>query len=220
MNFQQLSVIMERLNELTWVIAMGRGWVIALATLAGVTVPLLAARLGGRPRPALSACVYGGSSMLAFSASAAAVSILLHVSDLRWLAPGQRVTPHVSAPGGLVGSMVGGFLKPLIAVANTAAAIPAEWKVVQLSFHTALVCAAIAMLSYVVVLLSRRPARRAAENVRVQVQVRAQVRPLEERLRRAELLLAERGEVTGRDTNGRLPATDLATPIRAAQHTT
>ena len=170
---QQLGAVMGRLNELTWAIAMGRGWVITLAVWAGIMWQWARA-LRRSIWPALSACIHSGAVMLQGSAAVVTVCTLLHFADLRWLAPG-------TAPGGLLGDLAGPF---------TAA---------KVSIHTALVFAAFAMAGYLVARLSRGPARRAAERALVRVQVAEQVRPLEARLRVVEgLLLAasrERGDL-------------------------
>ena len=67
MNFQQARWIAEQLNELTWTIAQYRVWVIVLITLAGVVMPLLKARRGGKPLPTPSMCIHSGGATLAFT---------------------------------------------------------------------------------------------------------------------------------------------------------
>ena len=81
---------------------------------------------------------------------------LLHFSDLRWLAPGQRATAHLSAPGGLFG-----FAKPIVSVINSIAGIPVEYRATQVAVHTGIACAFLALAALVLVAITWRRARRA-----------------------------------------------------------
>ena len=54
--------------------------------------------------------------------------------------PGQRATAHLSAPGGLFS-----FAKPIVAVVNSVAGVPAEFRATQVSVHAALTCALLAL---------------------------------------------------------------------------
>ena len=108
------------------------------------------------PRPVPSLVIRSGAMALAFSAAAVTICSLLHFSDLRWLAPGQRSTVHVSAPGGLLS-----FAKPLVSVVNSVAGIPAEFRATQVSVHIAVVCALLALAGLFLVAITWRRARRA-----------------------------------------------------------
>ena len=101
---------LAHLDGWTWLVAEYRAWLITLATVIGLAVPVLAAAGKRLPRPAPSLVIRGGAMALAFSAATVTICCLLHFSDLRWLAPGQRATAHLSAPGGLFG-----FGKPIVA---------------------------------------------------------------------------------------------------------
>jgi hypothetical protein len=94
-----------------------------LATVTGLAVPLLVAARKHLPRPAPSLVIRSGALALAFSAAMVTICSLLHVSDLRWLVPGQRAAAHLSAPRGLFG--VG---KPVVSVINSIAGIPVEYR--------------------------------------------------------------------------------------------
>jgi len=93
---------------------------------------------------------------LGFSAATVTACSLLHFSDLRWLAPGQRATAHLSAPGGLFS-----FAKPVVAVVNSVASVPAEFRAIQVSIHVAITCALLALAALLVAALTGRRARRA-----------------------------------------------------------
>ena len=152
-----------RLNEWTWVIAQGRGWVTAAAVWAGVLWQGFRALHRGT-RPAPSACIHNGAVMLTGSATVVAVCTLLHFTDLRWVPQAQR----------------GGFLGGLTA---------AGWHAAQIPVHTALVFAAFAVAGYLVARLSHGPAHRAAEKARTRAVVQAQVQPLTARLQVVERAL-------------------------------
>ena len=156
MSFGQVRWALVQLNDLTWLVAQYRGWVIALATVIGGAVPLLSAARKSLPRPAPSLVIRSGAMALMLSAAAVAICSLLHFSDLRWLAPGQRGSVHLSAPGGFLG-----FAKPAVSVLNTVAGLPAEWQAAQVSVHTAIICALIAVAAFALAVLTRRRARRA-----------------------------------------------------------
>jgi hypothetical protein len=104
---------------------------------------------------------------LAFSAAAVAICSLLHFSDLRWLAPSQRTAAHLSAPGGLLS-----FSKPIVAVVNSISDIPPEFRATQLSVHTAIVCAFLALVAFFFVAIIWRRARRAEIRQIVQEEIR------------------------------------------------
>jgi hypothetical protein len=93
---------------------------------------------------------------LGLSAATVTACSLLHFSDLRWLAPGQRATAHLSAPGGLFS-----FAKPIVAVVNSVAGVPAEFRATQVSVHAALTCALLALAALFAAALTWRRARRA-----------------------------------------------------------
>jgi hypothetical protein len=144
------------LDSWTWFVAEYRVWVITLATVVGLAAPLAGAARRHRPRPVPSLVIRSGAMALAFSAAAVTICSLLHFSDLRWLAPGQRSTVHVSAPGGLLS-----FAKPIVSVVNSVAGIPAEMRATQVSVHIAVVCALLALAGLFLVAVTWRRARRA-----------------------------------------------------------
>jgi hypothetical protein len=147
--------ILVHLNDWTWFVAEYRVWLITLATVIGVAAPLVSAAKK-RVRASPSLVVRSGALALALSAAAVAICSLLHFSDLRWLAPNQRGSVHLSAPGGIFG-----FTKPAVGVLNSVADLPAEWRAAQLSVHTAIVCAFLALAACVVAVFAWRRARRA-----------------------------------------------------------
>jgi len=155
-SFSQVRWVLVALNDLTWLVAQYRGWVIVLATVIGGAAPLLRAARRFLPRPAPSLVIRSGAMALALSAAAVAICSLLHFSDLRWLAPDQRGSVHLSAPGGLLG-----FGRPAVGVLNAVAGLPAEWQAARVSVHTAIVCALLAVAAFAVVVLTWRRARRA-----------------------------------------------------------
>jgi hypothetical protein len=156
MSSGQVRWALVQLNDWTWLVAQYRGWVIALATVIGGAAPLLSAARKRLPRPAPSLVVRSGAMALALSAAAVAICSLLHFSDLRWLAPDQRRSLHLSAPGGFLG-----FTKPAVGVLNSVAGLPVEWRAAQVSVHTAIVCALLAVAAFALVVLTWRRARRA-----------------------------------------------------------
>jgi hypothetical protein len=92
---------LAHLDDWTWLVAEYRVWLITLATVAGLAVPPLVAARKHLPRPAPSLVIRSGAMALAFSAAMVTICSLLHFSDLRWLAPGQRAAAHLNAPSGL-----------------------------------------------------------------------------------------------------------------------
>jgi hypothetical protein len=144
------------LNDWTWLVAEYRVWLIALATVIGLAAPLLSAARNRIPRPASSLVIRSGALALAFSAAAVTVCSLLHFSDLRWLAPDQRKVVHLSSPGGLLS-----FAKPIVVTVNSVAGIPVELRATEVSVHTAIVCAFLALAAFLVVAITWRRARRA-----------------------------------------------------------
>jgi hypothetical protein len=148
--------ILAHLNDWTWVAVEYRVWVIILATVVGLALPLLTAARSDGPRPAPSLVIRSGAIGLGLSSALMAVCSLLHFSDERWLAPGQRGSVHVSAPGGVLG-----FAKPAVGVINSVAGLPVEWRATQVAVHTAIICAFLTLAALVLVLLTWRSARRA-----------------------------------------------------------
>ena len=155
------------LNSLTWFVAEYRGWVITLATVIGLAAPLLGAARNHLSRPAPSVVIRSGAMALAFSAATVAICSLLHFSDLRWLAPSQRATVHLSAPGGVFS-----FSKPIVAVVNSIAGVPVEIRATQVAVHTAIACAFLALAAFLVVAITWRRARRADIRQLVQEEIR------------------------------------------------
>jgi hypothetical protein len=147
---------LAHLDAWTWLIAEYRIWLIVIATVIGIAAPLVSAARAGRPKPTPSVIIRSAAMALGFSAATATACCLLHFSDLRWLPPGQRVSTHLSAPGGLFS-----FAKPIVAVVNTVAGVPAEFRATQVSVHAAITCAFVALAALFVVALSWRRARRA-----------------------------------------------------------
>jgi hypothetical protein len=155
------------LDSLTWLVAEYRGWVITLATVIGLAAPLLGAARNHLSRPAPSVVIRSGAMALAFSAATVAICSLLHFSDLRWLPPGQRATTHLSAPGGILS-----FSKPIVAVVNSIAGVPVEIRATQVSVHTAIACAFLALAAFFFVAITWRRARRADIRQIVQDEIR------------------------------------------------
>jgi hypothetical protein len=155
------------LDDLTWLVAEYRVWLITLATVIGLAAPLLGAVRKHLPRPAPSLVICSGAMALAFSAATVTACSLLHFSDLRWLPPSQRTAAHLSAPGGLFG-----FAKPIVAVVNSIAGIPVESRATQVSVHTAVVCAFLALAAFFLVAITWRRARRADIRQIVQDEIR------------------------------------------------
>jgi hypothetical protein len=156
MNSGTARSALAHLNDWTWLVAEYRVWLIALATIIGLAAPLLSAARNRIPRPAPSLVIRSGALALAFSAAAVTVCSLLHFSDLRWLVPDQRKVVHLSAPGGLLS-----FAKPLVVTVNSVAGIPVELRATEVSVHTAIVCAFLALAAFLVVAITWRRARRA-----------------------------------------------------------
>lgn len=167
MSFGRVRWILVQLNDLTWFVAQYRGWVVALVTVIGGAVPVWRAARKGLPRPAPSLVIRSGATALALSAATVAICSLLHFSDLRWLAPDQRGSVHLAAPGGLLG-----FARPAVGVLNAVAGLPAEWQAARVSVHTAIICALLAAGAFVVAALTWRRARRADIRQIVQEEIR------------------------------------------------
>jgi hypothetical protein len=148
--------ILTHLNDWTWVAVEYRVWVIILATVIGLAVPLLSAARRDMPRPAPSLVIRSGAVGLGLSSALMAVCSLLHFSDERWLAVSQRGSVHVSAPGGVFG-----FAKPAVGVINSVANLPVEWRATQVAVHTAIICAFLTLAAMVLIILTWRSARRA-----------------------------------------------------------
>jgi hypothetical protein len=168
MDFQQVRWLVAGLNDWTWLVAQYRGWLITLATVAGIAGPLLRAARKGLPRPVPSLVIRNGAFALAWSSAAVAICSLLHFSDLRWLPSGQRGDLHLSALGGLLGH----FTNSAVSVLNSVAGLPAEWRAAQIAVHTAIVCAFLAVLAFVLVVVTRRRAHRGEIRQIVQEELR------------------------------------------------
>jgi len=158
---------LAHLDGWTWLVADYRVWVITLATLAGLAAPLLGAARKPRRPVAPSLVIRSGAMALGFSAAAVTVCSLLHFSDLRWLAPGERSTAHLSAPGGIFS-----FARPMVTVVNSIAGIPVEFRAAQVSVHTAITCASLALAAFLLVAITWRRARRADIRQIVQEEIR------------------------------------------------
>ena len=173
MSFQQARWIVVEFNDWSWFVAQYRGWLITLATVAGAAGPLLRAARRGLPGPAPSLVARNGAFALALSSAAVAICSLLHFSDLRWLPPGQRGELHLSALGGVLGHVTDSAVNIL----NSVAGLPAEWRAAQIAVHTAIVCAFLAVLAFVLVVLTRRRARRGEIRQIVQEELRKPAGP-------------------------------------------
>jgi hypothetical protein len=156
MNSGSARSALAHLDAWTWLVAEYRTWLIVIAAVIGVAAPLLSAARKNRPRPAPSVVIRSAALALGFAAAAVTACSLLHFSDLRWLPPGQRATVHLSAPGGPFG-----FVKPIVAVVNSVAGVPAEVRATQVSVHAAVTCALLALAALFVAALAWRRARRA-----------------------------------------------------------
>ena len=167
MSFGQARWALVQLNDWTWLVAQYRVWLITLATVIGGAAPLLSAARKQLPQPSPSLVVRSGAMALALSAAAVAICSLLHFSDLRWLAPDQRRSLHLSAPSGFLG-----FTKPAVSVLNSVAGLPVEWRAAQAAVHTAIVCALLAVAAFALVVLTWRRARRADIRQIVQEEIR------------------------------------------------
>jgi hypothetical protein len=155
------------LNDWTWYVAEYRFWLIVLATVIGGVAPLLSTARKRLPSAAPSRVIRSAAMALALSSAVVAICSLLHFSDLRWLPVNQRGSVHVSAPGGFLG-----FTKPAVTVINSVAGLPAEWRATQVSVHTAIVCAFLALAGLVLMAGTWRRARRADIRQIVQEEIR------------------------------------------------
>jgi hypothetical protein len=158
---------LTHINDWTWLVADYRAWLITLATAAGFAAPLLGAARNRRRAPAPSVIIRGGAMALGFSAAAVTVCSLLHFSDLRWLAPSERTTAHLAAPGGIFS-----FARPMVTVVNSIAGVPVEFRAAQVSVHTAIACAFLALAAFFVAAVTWRRARRADIRQIVQEEIR------------------------------------------------
>jgi hypothetical protein len=147
---------LTHLDDWTWLVAEYRVWLITLAAVIGLAAPLLGAARRHRTMPVPSVVIRSGAMALAFSAAIVTVCSLLHFSDLRWLEPSQRTAAHLSAPGGLFS-----FAKPIVAVVNSVAGVPAELRATQVAVHTATACGFLALAAFFLVVVTWRRARRA-----------------------------------------------------------
>jgi hypothetical protein len=155
------------LDGWAWLVAEYRVWLITLATVVGLAARFLGAARKHRPRPAPSLVIHSGALALAFSAATVSICSLLHFSDLRWLPPSQRATAHLSAPSGLLS-----FAKPIVSAVNSIAGIPVEFRAAQVSVHTAIICAFLALAAFFLVAITWRRARRADIRQIVQEEIR------------------------------------------------
>src|SRR5689334_13556549 len=167
MSFGQARWALVQLNDWTWLVAQYRGWLITLATVIAGAAPFLSAARKHLPQPSPSLVLRSGAIALALSAAAVAICSLLHFSDLRWLAPDQRRSLHLSAPSGFLG-----FTKPAVGVLNSVAGLPVEWRAAQAAVHTAIVSALLAVAAFALVVLTWRRARRANIRQIVQEEIR------------------------------------------------
>ena len=156
MNSGPAHSALAHLNAWTWFVAEYRVWLIVIATVIGLAAPFLSAARKRQPGPAPSVVIRSAALALGFSAATVTACSLLHFSDLRWLRPGQRATAHLDMPGGPFG-----FAKPIVAVVNSVASVPAEFRATQVSVHIALTCALLALAALLVAVLTWRRARRA-----------------------------------------------------------
>jgi hypothetical protein len=156
MNSGPARWVLARLDAWTWLAAEYRTWLIVIATIIGIAAPILGAARRHRPRPASPVVIRSAAMALGFSAATVTACSLLHFSDLRWLPPGQRATAHLSAPGGPFS-----FAKPIVAVVNSVAGVPAEVRATQVSVHAAISCSLVALAALFVAALTWRRARRA-----------------------------------------------------------
>jgi hypothetical protein len=156
MGFSATRWVLARLDAWSWLVVEYRVWIIVIASAAGLLLPLLSARVKSRPGPAPSVVVRSGAMALGFSAAAVTVCSLLHFSDLRWLAPSQRTAAHLNSPGGLFS-----FAKPIVTTVNSIATVPAEFHATQVSVHTAIGCAFLALAALLLMAITWRRARRA-----------------------------------------------------------
>jgi hypothetical protein len=148
--------IVTHLDDWTWLAVEYRVWLVVLATVIGLAVPLVAAARRDMPSPAPSLVVRSGAIGLALSSALISICSLLHFSDLRWLPASQRGSVHVSAPGGVFG-----FAKPAVGVINSVANLPVEWRATQVAVHTAIACSFLAVAGLLLLVITWRRARRA-----------------------------------------------------------
>lgn len=156
MTVNQALSIGGLLNYATWQIVALRVLLMVLTVVLGTATPMLRARRR-QVRPSRLLAFRSGASALSFMSAIVAICSLLHFSDLRWLPPSQRGGLHLSAPGGLFGSLTG----HATAVINSFASIPAEWHAAQIAVPTAITYGGIALVAYGLVLVLGRGARRA-----------------------------------------------------------
>ena len=167
MSFGQARWLLVQLNDWTWLVAQYRGWLIALAMVIGGAAPLLSAARKHLPQPSPSLVVRSGAMAVALSAAVVAICSLLHFSDLRWLAPDQRGSLHLSAPSGFFG-----ITRPAVGVLNSVVGLPVEWRAAQAAVHTAIACALLAVTAFALMVLTWRRARRAGIRQIVQEEIR------------------------------------------------
>lgn len=173
MNSSSVQGTLTILNTWTWPVAEYRGWVVVIITVLGLLAPFLTAsgKYGTRPLP--SVVIRSGAMALAFASALVTVSSLMHISDLRWLTPSQRTSPHLSAPpsGGLLGGALS-FAKPVVKAVNSVATVPAEFRAIQVSVHVAVTFALLALAGILVAGLTARRARRAEVRQIVRQEIR------------------------------------------------
>ena len=167
MSFGHAEWLLVQLNDWTWLVARYRGWLIALAMVIGGAAPLLSAARKHLPQPSPSLVVRSGAMALGLSAAVVAICSLLHFSDLRWLAPDQRGSVHLSAPSGFFG-----FTRPTVGALNSVVGLPVEWRAAQAAVHAAIACALLAVTAFALMVLTWRRARRAGIRQIVQEEIR------------------------------------------------
>lgn len=150
-----MNLSLGNVGAWTWFVAEYRGWVMVIIAVIGLLLPLLSGFTRGRGA-APSVMIRSGAMALGFAAALATACSLLHFNDLRWLAPGQRASVHVSAPGGLLS-----FAKPLVGVVNSVAGVPAEFRAIEASVNVAITCVFIGLAALLVAALTSGLARRA-----------------------------------------------------------
>ena len=77
------------------------------------------------------------------------------------------MSEYLSAPGGPFG-----FAKPIVSVINSIAGVPVEYRATQVSVHTAIGCAFLALVALFLVAITWRRARRADIRQIVQEEIR------------------------------------------------
>lgn len=156
MNFGPFQWVLAHLDAWTWFVVANRVQLVVALTVLGLAAPLLKAFSKRIPRPTPSLVIHSGAMTLAFASAVVAASSLMHVSDLRWLPPGQRTSVHLTAPGGLFS-----FAKPIVGAVNSVAGVPAGFHAIQTSVHVAIAFVLWTLGAFLAAALTSRRARRA-----------------------------------------------------------